>query len=106
MNIKMDERYSEEIGIRSYSKYIVDNPNTPFYLVEWKDDPWQAKGDREEEVNDNIYLLKKGDCLCRGAWLERFDNVRSWYTMNPTRRECIVGLVQTVNANIGLHRNE
>ena len=55
MNIKMSERYSEEIESGQYGAYIVDDPNTPFYLVKWVGDPWQAKEYGEEEVNGKVY---------------------------------------------------
>ena len=73
MNIKMGERYSEEIESSQYGAYIADDPSTPFYLVEWVDDPRQAKESGEEEVNGKVSSWEKGDWLCRGAWLERFE---------------------------------
>ena len=54
MTMKMGERYSEEIESGQYGAYMVSDTSTPFYLVEWVDDPWQAKESGEEEVNGKV----------------------------------------------------
>jgi len=70
--MKMGERYSREI-IRGgvYGAYMVNDPLTPFYVVEWVGMPWRAEDDGEEEVNGHTYKWKKGDYLCRGNWLDK-----------------------------------
>ena len=49
---------------------------------------------------------KKGDYLCRGAWLEKSAGKRNWYTketyQNHDSRECIINLEKVVSANIDM----
>ena len=81
---------------------MVNDPLTPFYVVEWVGMPWRAEDDGEEEVSGHTYKWKKGDYLCRGIWLDKLAGTSGWYTWDATHRQCIVKLDQVVNANIDM----
>jgi len=103
MNIKTGERYAREIvGGGVYGAYMVNDPATPFYVVEWVGMPWKAEEDGDEEVSGHTYKWKKGDYLCRGNWLDRLAGTSGWYNWDAAHRQCIVKLDQVVNANIDM----
>ena len=102
MNIKIGERYFNEIEAENYGAYMVEDPQEPVYVVRWLDDPWRADADGSETVDGHIYTWTAGDYLCRGSWLDPLNGSRNWYTMDDTRRKCIVNLERVVNANINM----
>ena len=103
MNVKTGERYSKEIGRgASYGAYMVNDPETPFYIVEWEGKPWRAEDDGEEVVSGHTYNWRKGDYLCRGNWLDKLVGTSAWYTLDVAGRQCIVKLDQVVNADLDL----
>ena len=102
MNIKTGERYSNDVIEGNIGAYMVSDPQTPVYLVEWKGGPWMAEEDGEENVDGHVYRWRKGDYLCRGNWLDKLAGARNWYTWDAAGRECIVKLDQVVNANVDM----
>jgi hypothetical protein len=73
MNIKIGERYSNEIEVENYSAYMVDKVEETVYIVQWICEPWKADTDGSEMVDGETYKWNKGDYLCRGAWFEKFE---------------------------------
>ena len=102
MNIKIGERYFNEIEAENYGAYMIEDPQEPVYIVRWADDPWRADADGSEMVDGHTYKWTAGDYLCRGAWLDTLDGSRNWYTMDRASRKCIVNLERVVNANIDM----
>jgi hypothetical protein len=102
MNVKIGERYSNEIEIDNYGAYMVNNPKMPVYVVQWVEEPWRAEIDGEEDVDGHTYKWNVGDYLCRAAWLEKLEDGRNWYSRDATRRQCIVHLDKVVNAKLDM----
>ena len=53
-------------------------------------------------VDGHTYKWTAGYYLCCGAWFEKLDGGRNWYTMDRASRKCIVNLERVVNANIDM----
>ena len=102
MSIKTGRKYSVEVIEGNYGAYMVDDEESPFYVVEWEGEPWRADADGSEVLDEQTYSWRKGDYLCRGRWLDKLHGGRNWYTMDSVQRKCIVMLEQVVNANLDM----
>ena len=60
MNIKIGERYFNEIEPENYGAYMVEDPQEPVYIVRWADDPWRADADGSEIVDGHTYTWTTG----------------------------------------------
>ena len=101
MNVKTGRKYANEIIDGSFGAYMVNEEESPYYIVQWSGKSWRAEKDDEENLDGHVYKWRKGDYLCRGNWLDKLHG-KSWYTMDKTYRQCIVKLEHVVNANLDL----
>ena len=96
MNVKIGERYSNEIEIKNYGMYTVNNPKEPVYIVQWAQELQKADINGHKDVDGHTYTWNVGDYLCRAIWLEKLEDGRNWYTMDCTRQKCIINLDKAV----------
>ena len=82
MNLKIGERYHNEIEEENYGAYKTNASTEPVYIVWWESKPWNIDADCSKMMDGNTYMWTNGDYLCCGTWLWKMDNGRNWYTMD------------------------
>ena len=100
---EIGETYSKQIVEGDFGAYCIANdPNYPYYVVEWLGEPWQATKDDEIDIGTQKFVVAKGDWVCRGIWMEKLNGGRNWHTLTEVRQECVVRLETVLNANLNM----
>ena len=84
----------------NYGAYVVDDPEYDYYLVKWVGQPYQAKDDEVIELDGEEFIVKEGEWLCNGEWLDRLQGAKRWWYQ--TDRRCVVRLQAVTNPNLEL----
>ena len=74
---------------------IANDPNYPFYIVDWIGETWQVDINEESEeiiIGSQKFVVHEGDWICRGIWLQKLDGTRNWHTITADHQECVVRL--------------
>lgn len=61
---ELGKRYSKGIVEGNIGTYMVSDPQTLVYLVEWNVGPWMADEDGEVNLNGQVYRWRQGDYVC------------------------------------------
>jgi len=82
--------------------YMADDNNYKYYIVQWKDRPYQAERDEIIVIGNNEFPVYEGDWLCRGVWLEKLIGGKNWHTMTENYDECVVRLDTVLDAKLNM----
>ncbi len=93
-------RMAEQVSIGGYGAYPVKDDQYDYYLVKWTHMPTVADRDEEIELDGEQFLVKEGDIICEGKWLDKIPETTDWWY--ETEQRCIVRLQTVVDASIEL----
>ena len=81
---------------------VQDDPNYSYYVCEMTSEPWEVREDGCIQADNIKTVVKKGDWVIKGVWLEWLHGGRTtnWMTMTHGRRECLVKLEQVIIPNL------
>ena len=82
--------------------YAADDDDYKYYIVQWKDRPYQAERDEIIVIGNYEFPVCEGDWLCRGVWLEKLIGGKNWHTMTKNHDECVVRLDTVLDAKLNM----
>ena len=69
---ELGKYYCNEIVQGNYGAYMIaDDPEYPYYVIEWVEEPWCAKKDDRIKIGTESFIVHKGDWICKGVWLTK-----------------------------------
>ena len=81
---EIGERVRLDVQIGGIGAYYVDDKFN-YYLVNWTENPWQAKKDMTVQSNGKPLALFEGEWACRGTWFNYVPGALLWYTSSTTK---------------------